>query len=294
MGQTGTKRIFPDIPGVLFRVLKYVAGTLPVIVPLLTPAQGIAAGINPVTPEISIIIDDIGYRLRDDRSAMTLPGSLAYAIMPMSPHAKLMSHLATEHGKTVLLHLPMQPIASEKDRFLGPGALKVGMTREQFMQTLQADLRSLPDAIGVNNHMGSLLTQYQGQMEWLMETLNNDNKFYIDSMTISDSVAGKIAQENQVPCLRRDVFLDNKLNPAYIQHQFEHLVELAKLRGHAVAIGHPHPETIRVLMKNLSELDKYGVTLVSLPDMIRDRSTWKLAHHISMSGAITTTSVRTE
>lgn len=294
MEETGAKRILLDIPGLLSHILKYIAGVLPVFVPLVTPIQGIAAGISPATPEISIIIDDIGYRLRDDRRAMTLPGSLAYAIMPMSPHAKLMSHLATEHGKTVLLHLPMQPIAVEQNKFLGPGALKVGMTREQFMRTLQTDLRSLPNAVGVNNHMGSLLTQYHGQMEWLMETLNNDNKFYIDSMTISDSVAGKIARENQVPCLRRDVFLDNKLNTAYIQHQFEHLVELAKLRGHAVAIGHPHPETIRVLMKNLSELDKYGVTLVSLPDMIKDRSTRKLAHHISMSGAITSTSVRME
>lgn len=252
----------------------------------LIPAGEVSADVTTPMPEISIIIDDIGYRLRDDRRALALPGTIAYAIMPMSPNAQRMSRLATEQGKTVLLHLPMQAIRKEKNRYLGPGALKVEMTREQFMETLKADLRSLPEAVGVNNHMGSLLTQYHGQMEWLMETLNNDKKFYIDSMTINASVAGRIAQENQVPCLRRDVFLDNRLNTAYIQNQFEHLVELAKLKGRAVAIGHPHPQTINVLMKNLSNLDRYGVKLISLPDMIEDRSNGKFIHHVSMSDSI--------
>lgn len=276
------------------RILKLIAGAVSVIMPLFIPSYGIAAGINPATPEISIIIDDIGYRLHDDRRAMALPGSLAYAIMPMSPHAKMMSRLATEHGKTVLLHLPMQAINTDKNRFLGPGALKLGMSQERFIKTLNTDLRSLPDAIGVNNHMGSLLTQYQGQMEWLMKALHNDKKFYIDSMTIHGSIAGTIARENRVPCLRRDVFLDNKLNPAYIKHQFEHLAELAKLKGTAVAIGHPHPQTIRVLMQVLSELDRYGVVLVSLPDMLKDHANRKLLRHISMSDPIMAGAVQSE
>ena len=266
-------------------VLRLALCALAALAVLSMPTGSSAAGLVQAEPEISIIIDDIGYRLRDDRQAMDLPGALAYAIMPMSPNARLMSRLATERGKTVLLHLPMQPIHKEKNRFLGPGALKLGMTRKQFLETLNSDLRSLPEAIGVNNHMGSLLTQHKGQMEWLMKTLNNDNKFYIDSMTINGSVAGKVARENRVPCLRRDVFLDNSLDPAYIQHQFEHLVELAKLRGAAVAIGHPHPETIRILMKNLSDLDSYGVVLVSLPDMIRGRTRTRLMHHVSLSDA---------
>jgi len=282
MVDVGLNRIPPEISGHSGIMMQLLGAVLGIMLAFIAAGEA-SADVTAAMPEISIIIDDIGYRLRDDRRALALPGTIAYAIMPMSPNAQRMSRLATQEGKVVLIHLSMQSIYTDKNRFLGPGALTLGMNREQFLRILGDDLRSLPDAVGVNNHMGSLLTQHQGQMEWLMEALNNDNKFYIDSMTIRGSVASKIAQENQVPYLRRDVFLDNRLNPAYIQNQFEHLVELAKLKGRAVAIGHPHPQTIDVLMKNLTELDRYGVRLVSLPDMIKDQSDRKFVRRVSLS-----------
>ncbi|MBF8268679.1 MAG: Polysaccharide deacetylase family protein [Gammaproteobacteria bacterium] len=221
------------------------------------------------TPEISIIIDDIGYRMHDDMRAIAIPGALAYAIMPHSPHALKMSHLASQNGKLVLLHLPMEAIMQEKNRFLGPGALWLGMTREQFMLTLNIDLNSLPEAVGVNNHEGSLLTRHPGHMAWLMDGLKQNQKFFIDSLTSEQSVAGRIAMEKSVPYLKRDVFLDNEQNQAYIESQFMELVRVARTNGKAIGIGHPHPETIQVLSRELQELDRYGVVLVSLIDLMQ-------------------------
>src|SRR3990172_6778736 len=121
---------------------------------VLTPA--LSAAKEPVHPPvISIIIDDIGYRIREDVRAIAIPGPVAYAIMPHSPYARKMSRLASQNGKLVLLHLPMEAVMQEKNRFLGPGALWLDMTREQFMLTLNIDLDSLPEAVGVNNHEGS-------------------------------------------------------------------------------------------------------------------------------------------
>lgn len=71
-------------------------------------------------PVISIIIDDIGYRLHEDLRAIGLPGQVAFAIMPHSPHARKMSALANELGKEVLLHLPMQATAEEKKQISWP------------------------------------------------------------------------------------------------------------------------------------------------------------------------------
>jgi hypothetical protein len=218
-------------------------------------------------PAISIIIDDIGYRHRDDLRAMALPGPIAYAIMPHSPHGLKMSRLASNNGKVVLLHLPMQAIAAEKNKFLGPGALRLDMARQQFINTLEINLRSLPDAIGVNNHMGSLLSRHPGHMQWLMQSLSNNNKFYLDSLTSGQSVARMAARAEQVPYLERDVFLDNQRNEEYIQSQFNELIRLAKLNGKAIAIGHPHPETIQVLSRNLVQLEKLGVRLIGLVEM---------------------------
>ena len=235
---------------------------------VLTPA--LSAAKEPVHPPvISIIIDDIGYRIREDVRAIAIPGPVAYAIMPHSPYARKMSRLASQNGKLVLLHLPMEAVMQEKNRFLGPGALWLDMTREQFMLTLNIDLNSLPEAVGVNNHEGSLLTRHTGHMEWLMDGLQKHRKFFIDSVTSEQSVASRVAMEKSVPYLRRDVFLDNERNETYIKSQLAELIRVARNNGKAIGIGHPHPETIEVLIRELQKLDQYGVVLVSLTDLLQ-------------------------
>ena len=219
-------------------------------------------------PWISIIIDDIGYREHEDTQAVDLPGPVAIAIMPHSPNAIRMSRLANKNGKDVLLHLPMQAEETDKNRFLGPGALTQGMTRQQLVKTVKDDLHSFPHIIGVNNHMGSLLTQMPDDMEWLMHFLRGTGKFYIDSVTSHQSVAAGIARENHIPSMSRDIFLDNELNVDYINGQFDKLIDIARRKGHAIAIGHPHAKTMQVLANRLSSLKEYGVVLVSLKRMI--------------------------
>jgi uncharacterized protein len=219
-------------------------------------------------PAIIIIIDDIGYRTREDLRAIGLPGQVAYAIMPHSPNARKMSALANEMGKDVLLHMPMQAIEENKNKFLGPGALTLKMTHAEFIQTLDNSLRSVPHASGVNNHMGSLLTRHPGHMNWLMASLKVRKKFYLDSVTSSHSVASNVAKKLQLPYLRRDVFLDNVQSNIEIQQQFNELISIAKRKGVAVAIGHPYPETVTVLSKNLLLLDRHGVELISPRQML--------------------------
>ena len=184
---------------------------------------------------------------------MALPGPLAYAIMPHSP---------------VLLHLPIEAVKTDKNRLLGPGALMLDMSRNDFINTLSDNLQSFPNIVGVNNHMGSLLTRHAGRMAWLMDVLRSRNIFYVDSVTSRLSVAGRVAEEKEVPHLRRDVFLDNQLDPRYINMQFDELIKTARKKGFAVAIGHPHEATISVLAEKLKSLDAYGVRLISLKTMM--------------------------
>lgn len=188
--------------------------------------------------------------------------------MPHSPHARKMSALVNSLGKDVLVHIPMQATEDDKNKLLGPGALTLQMTREEFNRTLELGLRSIPHAIGVNNHMGSLLTRHPGHMEWLMESLKIHKKFYIDSVTSNQSVAANIAREVKLPYLSRDVFLDNVQSDQAIQKQFDELVKIARRKGVAIAIGHPHPKTLTVLSRNLLLLDTTGVKLISPKQML--------------------------
>ena len=233
---------------------------------------GPAAADRPGQPAISIIIDDIGYRNVDDISALELPGPVTYAIMPHAPLARRMSELAASSGKTVLLHLPMEAAGADNNRHLGPGALTLDMNETQFISMLSDNLESVPNVIGVNNHMGSLLTVHGERMRWLMRFLRLQRIFYVDSVTASGTAAGEAARDQGVPYIQRDVFLDNIKDRAYIDGQFDELIKIARRRGTALAIGHPHPETIEVLKARLEAIHEIGISQISLKEMLVRRS----------------------
>lgn len=220
------------------------------------------------TPSIAILIDDLGYKQKEDLRALALPGPVAYAILPHGPHTERISAIAHSKGKDILLHLPMQAEVMDKNEFLGPGALTLNMTKEEFLKTLDINIKAVPFLIGINNHMGSLLTRHPGHMQWLMEKIKSNGQFYVDSLTSDNSVAARLAKENNVPYLTRDIFLDHKLGIKNIRQQFIHLINIAKHKGSALAIGHPHPGTIEVLSNELQNVNKYGVKLVSIKSLI--------------------------
>jgi uncharacterized protein len=226
-------------------------------------------------PTISILIDDLGYKFKEDTRALALPGPIAYAILPHGPHTSTMAQLAHKRGKDILLHQPMQAEVMDKNEFLGPGALTLNMTREEFLKTLNININAVPNLIGINNHMGSLLTRHPGHMQWLMETMRKNGQFYVDSLTSDDSVAARLAKENNVPYLTRDVFLDHKQQRKYIRQQFMELIRLAKRNGSALGIGHPHISTIEVLNDVLQNVDKYGVRLVSIKRLLHKPASGK-------------------
>ena len=212
-------------------------------------------------PRIAIIIDDLGDQLLAGERTIQLPGPVAVSILPHTPYAISLARAANARNKEVLLHLPLE---SNSQLRAGPGVMQLDMDRKLFGITLSMNLGALPYLSGLNNHMGSRLTRYPRQMNWLMESLSGRGLFFVDSMTTPDSVAYQVASERGVPTARRQVFLDDNRDPAEIRYQFERLVKLAKRRGFAMAIGHPYLETLTVLEQVLPELEEYGVQLVSV------------------------------
>jgi len=70
---------------------------------------------------------------------------------------------------------------------------------------------------------------------------------FLDSRTTSKTVGKKYAKKHKVPYLARNIFLDNKLEYNYILKQLKKSIAIAKRSGYAVAIGHPHRITLKVL-----------------------------------------------
>jgi hypothetical protein len=226
------------------------------------------ADVPQATPRIAIIIDDLGYGLALGLRALDLPGPVSYAVLPATPRGKALAEMAHASGKEVLLHLPLQSaIQQEIDE---PGGLLLDMTREQFASIFAADFTSVPHIIGVNTHRGSLLTRHPGHMAWLMEEIQlRGDLFFVDSYTTPGSVALKLAHEAGVPAVKRDVFLDPDRAPGTVEREFRRLKKLAQLRGFAVGIGHPYPETLTLLETEIPKLAAEGFELISISRYIQ-------------------------
>jgi len=218
-------------------------------------------------PRIAIIIDDLGYQLDAGRRAIALPGPVACAILPGAPRARQLAHAAYDSGKEVLLHLPMQAVETEER--VEETRMTLDMSRGNFAAIFETAFDSVPHAIGINNHRGSLLTRHPGHMQWLMEELlARDGLFFVDSFTTHESVALQIASEAGVSAMKRDVFLDPDQSAATLQHEFERLKSLATRRGQAVAIGHPYAATLAMLERELPQLAEQGFDLVAVSELV--------------------------
>lgn len=215
---------------------------------------------------IAIIIDDLGNTWGNGVRAILLPGAVAYSILPFTQFSTRLADLAHSREKEVLLHMPMEPEGHQPE---SPGTLRRDMTREQFALTLNAGLTAVPHVIGINNHMGSLLTQQPQAMTWLMEELKRDGRlFFVDSRTSPSSVADRFARLHGLAHLPRNVFLDHDRNAESIEQRFDELIARAKRRGFALGIGHPHAETLAILERRLTDIDALGVELVPLSQAV--------------------------
>ena len=226
-------------------------------------------------PAISIIIDDMGYRLKSGHRAVELPGAVTYSFLPHSPHVNELSQIAHEQNKEVMLHLPMEAEGGKK---LGPGGLTECMTEKKFVKVLESNIKSIPHISGFNNHMGSLLTKSQLWMTRLMREVATDKKlFFVDSKTTSESVALKVAREEGLKSIKRDIFIDHEESEVFINKQLKKLIKRAKRKGTALAIAHPKKITLAILAKWLPELEAKGIKLVPVSTLISLQQQRRLA-----------------
>lgn len=217
-------------------------------------------------PRLAIIIDDIGYNQSQSERAARLNGAFTLSILPFTPHGLSSAQLAHNQGKELMLHLPMSTINNMP---MGKGGLVSGMEKAAFLTTVRQDLSNLPHIQGVNNHMGSRLTQEAEPMQWLMEELRPRGLYFVDSRTSAQTKALDIAQHNQVPSLKRDVFLDDLNETKAIEYQLNRAMQFALQRGSAVAIGHPYPATLSVLEHAQPLLAQQGITLVYVSQLLK-------------------------
>lgn len=236
---------------------------------LATPIQAAPRGEQP-PPTIAIIIDDMGHDKVQGERLIQLAQPITLAFLPFRPYTTSLARDAHANGKEIMLHAPM---ANTHHIGLGAGGLDASMDERATTTSLRHSLQSIPYVQGVNNHMGSLLTQNRQHMDWVMKELFHYPLYFVDSRTIAGTVAAQSASDHDVPNMSRDVFLDNEQTEEAVDRQFKLLVETAKRNGTAIGIGHPHKVTVDYLVKHLPELDAQGIAVATVSGL------WAMRHN---------------
>lgn len=196
-------------------------------------------------PHIAIIIDDIGYSRSQAHRFLDLDVPITFSILPRLEKSLDLAYEIHEKGHETMLHQPMEPHNNRLNP--GPGALFVGDGAERIVEVVEENLSGIPYALGMNNHMGSRLTECREEINEVLDVIENNSLFFVDSFTSSHSVAFREASRRHMPSAFRNFFLDNSPNEAYISAQLDKLINHAYRFGRAVGIGHPYPETARAI-----------------------------------------------
>lgn len=219
------------------------------------------------TGKIVIIIDDLGNNIKVANELLNMNKDITFSVLPKLKHSKEIAEAVSSKNKEVLLHLPMEP-ENHKNK-PGPGAITDDMSAEEIQKQVKEDMESVPNIVGINNHMGSKATSSEKVMESVLSAVKDEGLFYVDSVTSPKSKGHDTAQKMNLPTAKRDVFLDGVQNKNYVKSQIKKLKNLAKKNGVAVGIGHPHKETVDALKEMLPELEKEGIQIVPASEVVK-------------------------
>jgi len=225
-------------------------------VPVVKPPQVTGEG------TIAIIIDDMGSSLKEARDLMDIGVPITFSIIPGLRQAHEVAEAVHSGGYDVMLHIPMEP-QDYPARRLESNGLLLSYPETEIEKRMKGYFQAVPHAVGANNHMGSRFTEDRDKMRVVLEMLKAKRMFFVDSMTTPKSVGLSLSRELGLNATVRSApFLDNSQDVAAVKSQLGALERLARKRGSAVGICHPHRATIQALTEELPQMRSRGIRFV--------------------------------
>ncbi|MCI0495031.1 divergent polysaccharide deacetylase family protein [candidate division KSB1 bacterium] len=222
------------------------------------------------TGKVAIIIDDFGYYDNSTTAKfLELEFPVTLSIIPGQKYSAKIAQDAKQFNKTVMIHLPMEALEEKVEN--GDYTITTTMPDSVIARRIQQAISAIPEAVGVNNHMGSKATADSRVMNIVMKTLKPKGKFFVDSRTTGKSVAKAIAHDHTLKFASNDGFLERNRHEEeqYIRRKLAAIAKIAKRRGSAIVIGHPYKQTLAVLAEELPKLEKQGFQIVPITDVVR-------------------------
>lgn len=198
--------------------------------------------ISPSKPRLAIIIDDVGTKSQVNAiKSLNMP--LTMSFLPPSKARPYTAKLAAKE-KLYMVHLPLEAQSFSAEE---PDTLRVSDSQQKILARIRDIKDKFPNVHHINNHTGSKFTSNEVAMNRLIFALNTNNISFIDSRTTAETKAPKVLKNFGLNYVARDVFLDHHNEKPYIIGQIKKAIKVAKKHGSAIAIGHPHKNTILAL-----------------------------------------------
>ncbi|MFZ5814592.1 MAG: divergent polysaccharide deacetylase family protein [Bacillota bacterium] len=230
-----------------------------------------SAAVDP--PMLAIVIDDLTRGAPGFEAMLALDQPLTFALFPDQPDAAALAGQVAGRGHEVILHLPMDAGRVNPAWYAGR-PISGRQTDEEIAWQVARWLRAVPQARGMNNHMGTRATQDERVVRAVLEVARRSGKFVLDSLTTEATVVPRVAVEMGVPCMQRSLFLDHTPGKAAAVEQLRRLADWAEQHGAAIGIGHVgqgREATAQALVEVLPELQARGIRLVTLSTLLESR-----------------------
>lgn len=220
-------------------------------------------------PRAAIIIDDIGYDIDAAEQIMDLGVPVTLSVLPHRPHSSELALRARKRKYEIMLHQPMEPIAYPNVK-PGAGAIYSSLSRQEVARITEENIKAVPYAVGVNNHMGSRAMTNNATVQSMLEVIRDNGLYFVDSRTIGNTLGYDLAKSMDVPAAERSVFIDksDKADYQYSIAKLQETINRALEQGSCVAIGHPSPETINAIRTMVKKFEEAGVELVFASNLV--------------------------
>ena len=216
-------------------------------------------------PLIVIVIDDMGISIKRTADIASLKAPITASFLTYGRKLEEQIANSLNSGQEIMIHVPMEAKTAVD---VAPDVLTTQMSKDEIKNNLIKMLKKFKNVKGINNHMGSKLTEDFERMKAVMEVLKGEGLYFLDSKTSAQSKAETAASEVGIAYAHRHVFLDNNNDKEYILGQLAQTERLARKNGYAIAIGHPKTQTYAALKEWLPKVAKDCLKIVPLSEII--------------------------
>lgn len=185
---------------------------------------------------LCVVFDDGGQNISQLQKCVALPFPVTVAVLPRLPHSAEAARIVRQSGNEVILHQPMQAMNLKVNP--GEGAIKPGMSSGELAATLSQNIAEISPIAGMNNHEGSLITEDESMVAFILQIVQDKGIYFLDSRTSSATKVPSVAMQMGMGYYQRDIFLDNQKTRENYLSELKKGLDIANKKGHVIMIGH--------------------------------------------------------